>query len=472
MIMKVTVNSKKGLKTNLSVLISKETVNDKINEKLKELSKTVNLKGFRPGKVPSNVIKSQFGKAIYGEVLEKILQETSAQAIKEKNIKIAGHPKLDLKSHGEGKDLNYTLEIDELPVIKIKPLENIKFIDYEINVDESEIKKRISEIAKNQNNFKEKKENEKAENGDLVAFDYEATVENKSFEGGKGKNTQIVLGKDLFIKGFDKGLVGSKKNEEKIVICVLPENYPKKEYANQKASFKCKILTVKKPETVNVDDAFAKNLGAKDLNDLKLLISKQIQNQYKNNLESISKESILEQIEKINDIDLPSNLIEQELSLITKGLKKEDLEKNKKNNEKIAKKRIKLGLLLNELGEKNNLKVNDQEFRNEIQKQAQSMPGQEKQVLEYYQKNPSAADSIKGSLYEEKIINLIKQKAKKTKKIVSLDEADKILKLEHDKRHAHDHGHKHTKDSTDETGSKKPKKLIKSSVNKKKIRNK
>ena len=252
----------------------------------------------------------------------------------------------------------------------------------------------------------------------------------------------------------------------------MPENYPKKEYANQKASFKCKILTVKKPETVNVDDAFAKNLGAKDLNDLKLLVSKQIQNQYKNNLESISKESILEQIEKINDIDLPNNLIEQELSLITKGLKKEDLEKNKKNNEKIAKKRIKLGLLLNELGEKNNLKVNDQEFRNEIQKQAQSMPGQEKQVLEYYQKNPSAADSIKGSLYEEKILNLIKQKAKKTKKIVSLDEADKILKLEHDKRHAHDHGHKHTKDSTDVTGSKKSKKLIKSSVNKKKIRNK
>ena len=193
MIMKVTVNSKKGLKTNLSVLINKETINGKIEEKLKELSKTVNLKGFRPGKVPSNVIKRQFGKAIYSEVLEKILQETSAQAIKEKNIKVAGQPKLDLKSHGEDKDLNYTLEIDELPSIKIKPLENIKFIDYDIQVTENETKKRISEIAKNQNNFKEKKENEKAENGDLVAFDYEATIESKSFDGGQGKNTQIVL---------------------------------------------------------------------------------------------------------------------------------------------------------------------------------------------------------------------------------------------------------------------------------------
>ena len=470
MIMKVTVNSKKGLKTNLSVLINKETVNDKIEEKLKELSKTVNLKGFRPGKVPANVLKGQFGKAIYSEVLEKILQETSAKAIKEKNIKVAGQPKLDLKSHGEGKDLSYTLEIDELPIIKIKSMENIKFVDYEINVTDDETKKRIAEIAKNQNNFKEKKENEKAENGDLIAFDYIGKIDNKIFEGGEGKNTQIVLGKDLFIKGFDKGLLNSIKNEEKIVSCVLPENYPKKEYANKKAIFTCKILNVKKPESINIDDTFAKNLGAKDLNDLKLLVKKQIQSQYKVDLDSISKESILEQVEKMNNIDLPNNLIEQELLMITQELKKDDLEKNKKDNEKLARKRIKLGLLLNELGESNNLKVNDQEFRNEVQKQVQSMPGQEKQIFEYYQKNPSAANNLKGSLYEGKIINLIKQKSTKTKKIVSLKEAEAIIKLEHDKRHAQIH--KHSKNSPNEVSNKKPKKVVKSSIVKKKIRKK
>ena len=468
--MKVTVNSKKGLKTNLSVLINKETVNDKIEEKLKELSKTVNLKGFRPGKVPANVLKGQFGKAIYSEVLEKILQETSAKAIKEKNIKVAGQPKLDLKSHGEGKDLSYTLEIDELPIIKIKSMENIKFVDYEINVTDDETKKRIAEIAKNQNNFKEKKENEKAENGDLIAFDYIGKIDNKIFEGGEGKNTQIVLGKDLFIKGFDKGLLNSIKNEEKIVSCVLPENYPKKEYANKKAIFTCKILNVKKPESINIDDTFAKNLGAKDLNDLKLLVKKQIQSQYKVDLDSISKESILEQVEKMNNIDLPNNLIEQELLMITQELKKDDLEKNKKDNEKLARKRIKLGLLLNELGESNNLKVNDQEFRNEVQKQVQSMPGQEKQIFEYYQKNPSAANNLKGSLYEGKIINLIKQKSTKTKKIVSLKEAEAIIKLEHDKRHAQIH--KHSKNSPNEVSNKKPKKVVKSSIVKKKIRKK
>jgi len=470
MIMKVTINSKKGLRTNLSVLINKKTVDDKMEEKLKELSKTVNLKGFRPGKVPSNVLKRQFGKAIYSEVLEKILQETSAQAIKEKNIKIAGQPKLELKSHGEGKDLNYTLEIDELPVIKIASMEKIKFTDYEINVTEEEAKKRISEIAKNQNNFTEKNENEKAENGDMIVFDYNATIENKTFEGGQGKNTQIVLGKDLFIKGFDKDLIGTKKNDEKIISCVLPNNYPKKEYANKKADFKCKILTIKKAVPAKVDDTFAKSLGAKDLNDLKLLATKQIQNQYKNSLDSISKENILDQLEKMHNIDLPNNLIQQELSLITQGLKKEDFEKNKKDSEKIAKKRIKLGLILNELGEKNNLKVSEQEFKNEIQKQVQSMPGQEKQIFEYYQKNPSAANSLKGSLYEEKIINLIKEKSKRSKKIVSLNEAEKILKLEHDKRH--DHSHNHSEDSAHKDSSKKSKKVVKSTVNKKRIRKK
>ena len=191
--MKVTIDSKKGLKTNLKVFVDKKTIEEKIGVRLTELSKTVNLKGFRPGKVPPDVLKRQFGKAVYGEVLEKILKETSTKALEEKKIKAAGQPKLDLKSYGEGKDLNYTLEIDELPSNKIQSLDNIKFTDYEIIVTADEIKKRIDDIAKNQNNFKDKSENESAENGDLVAFDYNATIEKNFFEGGRGKNTQIVL---------------------------------------------------------------------------------------------------------------------------------------------------------------------------------------------------------------------------------------------------------------------------------------
>ena len=459
--MKVTIDSKKGLKTNLKVFVDKKTIDEKIGIRLTELSKTANIKGFRPGRVPVDVLKRQFGKAVYGEVLEKILKETSTQALEEKKIKAAGQPKLDLKSYGEGKDLNYTLEIDELPSIKLRPLDSVKFIDYEIKVTEDETRKRIDDIAKNQNNFKDKNENEIANNGDLIVFDYNATIENKNFEGGEGKNTQIVLGKDLFIQGFDKQLLGVKKNQEKEVLVTLPENYPKKEYAKKKANFKCKILNVKKPIAIKIDDQFAKNLGAKDLNNLKELVSKQVQNQYKMNLDAISKENILNQIEKIHEIDLPDNLVQQELAIISQGLKKEDIEKNKKKSEKIAKKRIKLGLILNELGEKNNLKVEEDELKNEIQKQIQSMPGQQKQVLEYYQKNPSAAASLRGSIYEEKIINLIKGKSKQTKKTISLKEADLLIEAQH-------RSHEHFK----EEESKTLKKTVKSLEKKKKIRKK
>jgi len=459
--MKVTVDSKKGLKTNLKVFVDKKTIEEKIAVRLNELSKTANMKGFRPGKVPVGVLKRQFGKAVYGEVLEKILKETSTKALEEKKIKVAGQPKLELKSYGEGKDLNYTLEVNELPSIKLKSLDAVQFTNYEIKVSEDETKKRIDDIAKNQNNFKEKDENEIAQNGDLIAFDYNATIENKNFEGGEGKNTQIVLGKDLFIKGFEKQLLGVKKNQKKEVVAILPENYPKKEFANKKAIFKCTILSVKKPEAVKVDDQFAKNHGAKDLSDLKELISKQIQNQYKMNLDSLSKEKILNQIEKLHEIELPDNLVQQELALISQGLKKEDVEKNKKESEKIAKKRIKLGLILNELGENNNLKVDEQELRNEIQKQIQSMPGQQKQVLEYYKNNPSATVSLRGSIYEEKIINLIKEKSKQTKKIISVKEAEQLIKDQHKT-------HEHFK----EEESKKPKKTVKSSKKLKKIRKK
>ena len=463
--MKVTVESKKGLKTNLKIFVEKKIIEGKISERLLELSKTVNLKGFRPGKVPPDVLKRQFGQAIYGEVLEKVLKETSSKAIEDKKIKVAGQPKVDLKSYGEGKDLDYTLEVDELPSIKLKNLDNIKFTTYEIKVYDEEIDKRINEIAKGQNNFKDKNENKVAEKNDLIVFDYEASIDGKSFEGNKGKNTQIVLGKDLFIKGFDKQLLGTKKNQDKLVTVNLPENYPNKEYVNKDAIFNCKILNIKKPEPIKIDDEFAKNLGAKDLKDLRELINKQIQNQYTMSLDALAKERIMEQIEKDHDLELPENMVNQELQVISQNLKEEDREKNKKESEKVAKKRIKLGLILNEIGENNNLKVSEEELKNEVNKQIQSMPGQQKQVLEYYKNNPSAAMSLRGAIYEKKVINLIKSKSTQKKKIITSIEADKILKNDFNNK-------KHSQSAPKKDEVKKPKKTVKSAKKNKKIRKK
>ena len=431
--MKVTVENKKGLQKDLKVFIDKKTISGYMDEKYDEIRKDVVLKGFRPGKVPTEILKRQFGKAVYGEVIDKVLKDTTTKALEENKIKPAGQPKIDLKSFGEGKDLEYIITVTELPNIDVSSINKIKVDDYEVKIDNTETDKRIDQIAKNQNNFKEADEKYAAKTKDLVAFDYKATVDGNDFEGNEGKNTQLVLGKDLFIKGFDKQLEGVKKNDTKKVEVNLPENFPKKELINKKAVFDCKINSVKTPEDVKINDDFAKTLGATDLNNLKELISKQINDEFKNSLDLISKKQILEQIEKQKLDDLPQNLIEQEVQILSQGMKEDELKKNKKSLEEQAQKRIKTGLILNAFGEKNNIKVSQDEVNAEIQKQFRMMPGQEKMVKEYYEKNPSAIDGIRGSIYEEKIINEIKKSAKVNKKQISKDEAEKILKAENEK---------------------------------------
>ncbi len=455
--MKVTIENKKGLNKDLKVFIDKKTINTYMENKYEEIKKTVVLKGFRPGKVPKDVLKRQFGKAIFGEVLDKVLKETSAKALDQNKIKPAGQPKIDLKTYGEDKDLEYVISVTELPKVEIKSVENIKFDEYNVNIEDSETDKRIKEIAKNQNNYKDVKPDVKSAEGNLVVFDYKATIDGKDFTGGVGKNTQLVLGKDLFIKGFDKQLIGVKKNEEKLVDVILPESYPQKEFAKKNAKFKCKIIFVKKSEEVKIDDEFAKNLGAKDLPDLKKLISKQINDEYKNSLETLSKNQILKELEKFKVSEIPENLIEQEVKVLSGDMKEDEIKKNKKDFEETAKKRIKIGLILNEFAQQNNIKVEEHEIQLEVQKQIRMMPGQEKMVMEFYQKNPSALASIRGNVYEEKIIKSIMSKAKVNKKDITKEEAEKILKAAHG--HSHDHPHDYLNDNSTNkktTSSKKP----------------
>jgi trigger factor len=472
--MKVTVENIKGLNKDVKVFIDKETMNSYMDKKYEEIKGTVNLKGFRPGKVPKEVLKRQFGKAVFGEVLDKVLKDTSTKALEEQKIKPAGQPKLDLKTYGEDKELEYVLSVTELPKVEVKSLESIKFDQYTVKIDKSETDKRIKEIAKNQPSFKEANPDAKTKDGDQVTIDYKATVDGKDFKGGEGKNTQLTLGKDLFLKGFDKQLLGLKKDDEKIVEATLPENFPEKELVNKKAQFNCKIINIKNPEEVKIDDTFAKNLGAKDLDDLKTLISKQINDEYKNSLDQLSKNQILKEIEKIKVDEIPENLVEEEVKILSQGMSEEEAKKNKLKFTETAKTRIKTGLILNEFGEQNKINVSEQEIQAEVQKQLRMMPGQEKMVMDFYQKNPSAVASLRGTVYEEKILNLIKDKAKANKKEISKDEAEKILKEAHKHDHNHDHDHeaakKETKKSVKTKTAKEKKPLAKASKSKPKVK--
>ena len=431
--MKVTIENKKGLSKDLKVIIDKKTMDSYLNDKYEEIKKNFTLKGFRPGKAPREIIKRQFGDAIMGEVLDKVLKDTSTKALEENKIRPALQPKIDLKTYGEGKQLEYIIKVTELPQIDTKQLSNIKFDDYKVKLEKKHTEERLKEIAKTQNNFKDANDGHKSSKGDLVIFDYKAKSDGKDFKGSEGKNTQLILGRDLFIKGFDDQLIGVKKKDIKKVEVTLPENFPEKDLANKKATFECSISNIKINHEVKVDNEFAKNLGAKDLDGLKELISKQINDEYKNSLDVLTKNQILDQIDNIKIDEIPKDLVDQEIKVLTHGLKEEEINKSKKDFENKAKKRIKTGLILNEYGQTNKINVTEQELNMEIQKQFQMMPGQEKMVKDYYEKNPSAIASLRGSIYEEKIITEIKKQAKGKIKEISKEEAEKILKSENER---------------------------------------
>ena len=431
--MKVTIENKKGLGKDIKVIVDKKTMNTYLEEKYEEIRKNYTLKGFRPGKAPREILKRQFGEAIMGEVLDKVLKDTSAKALEENKIRPATQPKIDLKKYDEGKDLEYVMSVTELPKVDTKQLQSIKFDEYKVKIDKKFTDERINQIAKSQNNFQDSEANHKSQKGDLVVFDYKATSEGKNFKGNEGKNTQLIIGKDLFIKGFDDQLIGVKKSDTKKIEVTLPENFPEKEFVNKKAIFECTIINVKINQEVKVNDEFAKNLGAKDLNGLKELISKQINDEFKNSLDIISKNQILNQLDKIKIEEVPKDLVDQEIKVLSSGMKEEEVKKNKKDLEIQAIKRIKTGLILNEFGQNNKIAVTEQELNREIQKQFQMMPGQEKMVKDYYEKNPSAIASLRGSIYEEKIISEIKKQAKANVKEITKEEAEKILKAENEK---------------------------------------
>ena len=440
--MKVNVTSSKGLESKLSVIVTKKEIQEKIDKKLDEVKDTINLKGFRPGKAPRELLKKQFGKALYGEVIEKTLNDSAFQALKDKNIKPAGQPKIDIKSSGEDKDLEFTIEVEKVPEIKKVDLNKIEIEKYEVKADKKDLETRLNQLAESSKKYNDKDASKAAANNDLVEFNYEATVDGKSFEGNKGEKLQIVLGKDLFIKGFDKQIIGVRKNDEKVVKINLPDNYPKKELAGKASEFKCKITNIKSPEEQKIDDAFAKNMGAKDLSDLKSMIEKQISKEFESITDQLCKKEILDQLDKQFKIDLPKGMLEAEIKTVEHTMVHEKMhekgekdhskikldDNDKKEVKKISERRVKLALVLSNIGEEYSVKVSSQELQGELEKQLRMYPGQEKTIREYYQKNPSELTKLRGPIFEDKVMNLIKEKAKTKVKSITKEELQNVMR--------------------------------------------
>ncbi len=443
---KETLNS--GLKRGYEVTLASEDLNKNIEAKVEEVKKTIKIDGFRPGKVPTNIIMQKHGEAINAEVLNKMINDNVSQIIQEKKYRPVSQPKVDLKdsSKDKEKDKNknqiFNVEFELFPEIKLVDFTKIKIESSKVKLEKKEVEKRLDLIAKNQRTYKEEKDDYRSKNEDSILLDYEGTIDGKNFDGGKAEDQTIVIGSGQYLKDLEDGLVGVKKGDNKKIKVKFPENYNQKDLQNADAVFECNIKKVSTPQESKVNDEFAKSVGATDLKDLKSKVESQMQKEYDDLSRSLDKKNLFEKLQETHKFELPENLIETEFN----GLKEKYLHseqpisdnhkkeikdhklsaENEKKFKDDANSRIQLGLILQEIGKVNSIQVTGDEMNKALYEYAANFRGQEQKVIDYYKNNQEAAMQFQAPLYENKIVDFILSKVKLQTKELDVDSFIKI----------------------------------------------
>ena len=446
--MQVTETARDGLKRTLQVVVGKAELSERFSERLDEIKGQVQIKGFRKGKVPVEHLRKIYGRSLMQEVMEKALNESSAKAIKDRNERPAQQPKLELVGlddgalerivSGEG-DLAYNMSFEVLPPIPVSDLTALKLERLVVDVDDAAVEKALQDLAERNTAF-EPEEGRAASEGDLVTMDFVGSIDGEKFEGGAAENQSLVLGKKQFISGFEEGLTGVKAGDERVVTATFPDEYVMATLAGKTAQFDVKVKAVAKPRAPAIDEDFAKGLGAENLDNLKKLAGEQINKEYEGASRAKLKREILDALDKAHDFDLPASLVDFEFNTIW-----EQLQNNLKANNKsladegkseeearaeyraIAERRVRLGLVIGEIGDKNKLQVSQDELRRALVQEARRYPGREKLVYEYYEKTPGALNELRAPLFEDKVMDLIIERAKPVERKVSRDELMKAL---------------------------------------------
>lgn len=446
--MQVTETARDGLKRTLQVVVGQDELGERFSVRLDELKDRVQLKGFRKGKVPMPHLKKLYGKELMREVLEQTLADTSQKAIKDRNERPAQQPTIELVDGSQGSmdkivsgeaDLAYKMSFEVLPPIPVVDLETLKLEKLVADVDDAAISQALTDIATRNTAF-EPEEGRAAEEGDMVSMDFVGRIDGAEFEGGKAEGASLILGKKQFIPGFEEGVAGMKAGETRTVTATFPEDYPMKALAGKAAEFEVSAKAVSKPRVPDINDEFAAGLGAENLEKLKSLVSEQIQREYEQASRMKLKREILDQLDTAHTFDLPGSLVDFEFENIWK-----ELENNLKATNKtladegktedeakaeyrgIAARRVRLGLVIGEIGEKNKLQISQDELRRALVEQARRFPGQEKMVYEYYEKTPGALAELRAPIFEDKVIDHVISVAKPIEKKVSKDDLMKAV---------------------------------------------
>ncbi len=444
--MEIKEETSEGLKRKYSILIDSTEIEEKIQEKLNGLTTQVNLPGFRPGKVPKNVIRARFGKSVFGEVIQETVDKVTQDTLKKNNIRPAFQPKIEInKDFEEGKNLQYTVELEILPEIETKDFTDIKLDKMVLKPENKDIDEALDRIASEQRTYETTSEKSvKSKMNDAVIIDFIGKIDNVEFDGGKAEGTQLVLGSGQFIPGFEEQLIGFKAGDATKVKVKFPDDYQNEDLKGKDAVFDVEIKEVKNPKVPKIDDKLATALGLESLKQLKEKVSEQIQNEYNQISRSKLKKVLLDNLDTYFSFDLPPTLVENEFEMIwrqieedIKNKKLEDSDKSKTEDElkneykDIASRRVRLGLILNDIGQKNDIKVEESELNRAIQSQAQRYPGQEKQIFEFYKSNSQATMQLQAPIFEDKVVDFILKDADVSEIEVSKEE---LLKVEDDEK--------------------------------------
>jgi trigger factor len=446
--MQVTETARDGLKRTLQVVVEKAELGERFSERLDELKDRVQIKGFRRGKVPTAHLKKVYGKSVMQEVLEQTVSDTSAKAVKDRNERPAQQPKVELIGfddaafdrmvNGEA-DLSYKMDFEVLPPIPVADLSTLKLERLVADVDDAAVDKALADLAERNTSY-EPEEGRVAGEGDLVTMNFVGRIDGEAFEGGSGEGASLVIGKKQFIPGFEEGIVGLKAGDQKVIATTFPEDYPMKNLAGKAAEFDVSVTAVAKPKKPEIDEDFAKGLGAEDLNTLRGFVSEQIKREYDQASRAKLKREILDALDTAHKFELPASLVDFEFDNIwtqlennLKAQKKTLADEGKSEEELraeyrgIAERRVRLGLVIGEIGEKNKLQVSQDEMRRALVEQARRYPGSEKQVYEYYEKTPGALAELRAPIFEDKVIDHVIAEAKPVEKKVSRDELVKAV---------------------------------------------
>jgi trigger factor len=433
--MQVTETLSEGLKRGFAITVPASDIEDKRTKRLTELGKTVKLPGFRPGKVPMSVVRQRFGTAVMSEVLEESVNSATQQVLTDRGLRAASQPKVDVTKLEDKHDLEFTVELELLPEIPMPDFAGLQLTRLKATPSEEAVDKAVEEIARRQREHEPVTEERGARQGDTLTVDFVGKVEGVAFPGGTGSDMAVELGGSGFIPGFSEGMEGMRPGEERQIGVTFPEDYHAKDLAGKAATFDLTAKKLEQPKPVAIDDSLAEKLGFDNIEELRRLITQQIQREYDGLSRMRIKRELLDALAKEATFPAPQSMVEAEFNAIwqrveadTKAGRLDDEDKDKDEEtlkaeyRAIAERRVRLGLLLSEIGRANGIQVGNDEMTRAMRAEASRYPGQEQQVMEFFRKNPQAAEGLRGPLFEDKVVDFILELAKIEDRTVTPEE--------------------------------------------------